>query len=161
MKKRSEKWSKNRGDERKLPWGVEEMREMDCQEVKKPKDRDQDEGMDGRGLGMACETSREGGEEMENICSVYLLRFGMHDYNPPTVPQAFCVSLCHSLSRPLGVSVFISVCFFSVSLYPSLTTSICHIATWRGWHSVKCLNHSGLGSGCFSVSNATAQYVVL
>lgn len=112
MKKRSEKWSKNRGDERKLPWGVEEMREMDCQEVKKPKDRDQDEGMDGRGLGMACETSREGGEEMENICSVYLLRFGMHDYNPPTVPQAFCVSLCHSLSRPLGVSVFISVCFF-------------------------------------------------
>lgn len=39
----------------------ERERKSDCQEVKKPTDRDHDEGMDGRGLGMACEKSREGG----------------------------------------------------------------------------------------------------
>lgn len=33
-------------------------REMNCQ-VKKPADRDHGEGMDGKGLGMACERSRK------------------------------------------------------------------------------------------------------
>lgn len=35
-----EKWSKKRRDERELPWGAEETREMDCQELKKPADRE-------------------------------------------------------------------------------------------------------------------------
>lgn len=52
-------------DERKLLWGDERERESerksDCQEVKKPTDRDHEAGMDGQGLGMACEESREGG----------------------------------------------------------------------------------------------------
>lgn len=83
-------WSrKEGGDERKLPWGVQEMRENVCQEVEKPADRDHVEGTDSGGLGSACEKSREGGEEMENICSVYLLRSRMHDHNPFTIPQAF------------------------------------------------------------------------
>lgn len=99
-----------RGDERKLPWGAEEMRDMDCQEVKKPTDRYHAEGMDGRGLGMACEKSREGGEKMENICSVYLLISRMHDHNLPTVPQAFSAFLYLSVPLPLRVSSFISVC---------------------------------------------------
>lgn len=89
-----------------------EMRQTDCQEVKKPTDRDQDEGMDGRGLGMACEKSREGGEEMENICSVYLLRSRMHDHSPPAVPQAFSDSFYFSLCLPLLVSSFIFLSVF-------------------------------------------------
>lgn len=110
---------KKERDERKLPWGAAEMRDTDCQEVKKPTDRDHDEGMDGRGLGMACEKSREGGEEMENICSVYLLRSRMHDHNPPAVPQACSASLHLSVSLPLLVSSFISLCvFFPFSLSP-------------------------------------------
>lgn len=43
------------------PTRWERERKSDCQEVKKPADRDHEEGMDGRGLGMACEKSREGG----------------------------------------------------------------------------------------------------
>jgi len=77
-----------RGDERAAV-GEEEMKKMDCQERKKPEDRDHGEGMDGRGLGMTCETSREGGEKMESICSLYLLRSRMHDHNPLIAPQAF------------------------------------------------------------------------
>lgn len=89
-------------------------RETDCQEVKKPTDSDHDEGMDGRGLGMACEKNREGGEEMENICSVYLLRSRMHDHNPPAVPQAFsapppspCFLLYLSPSAFFPLSLFV------------------------------------------------------
>lgn len=113
-----------KGDERKLPWGAEEMREPDCQEVKKPADRDHDEGMDGKGVGIACEKSREGGEEMENICSVYLLRSRMHDHNPAAVPQAFSapppsIFLSSSLSvfPPLSLSVFsfVSLCPLTAS----------------------------------------------
>lgn len=112
-----------KGDERKLPWGAEEMRETDCQEVKKPADRDHDEGMDGKGVGIACEKSREGGEEMENICSVYLLRSRMHDHNPAAVPQAFSappsIFLSSSLSMfpPLSLSVFsfLSLCPLTAS----------------------------------------------
>lgn len=63
------------------------MRETDCQEVKQPRDGDHGEGMDSMGLGMACEDSRGGGE-MENICSVYLLRSRIHDHNPAAVPEA-------------------------------------------------------------------------
>lgn len=128
LERRRNKWSnKKRGDERTLPWGAEEMRETDCQEVKKPTDRDHDEGMDGRELGMACEECREGGEEMENICSVYLLRSRMHDHNPPAVPQAFSASLYLSVYLPLLVSAFISVCvFFPLTLSPSH----CHFTTW-------------------------------
>lgn len=99
-----------RGDERNLLWGAEEMRDVDCQEVKKPADRYHAEGMDGRGLGMACEKSREGGEKMENICSVYLLISRMHDHNPLAVPQAFSAFVY--LSVPLlllRVSSFIIV----------------------------------------------------
>lgn len=44
---------------RKLLGGAEEMRETACQEVKKPTDRDHDERMDERGLGMACERGAE------------------------------------------------------------------------------------------------------
>lgn len=57
--------------------------------MKKPADRDHVEGMVNKGLGMACETSKEGGEEIENICPVYLLRSRMHDHNPLIVPLAF------------------------------------------------------------------------
>lgn len=78
---------KRGGDEIRRPWGAKEMRETDCQEVKKPRDGDHGEGMDSMGLGMACEDSRGGGE-MENICSVYLLRSRIHDHNPAAVPQA-------------------------------------------------------------------------
>lgn len=106
---------------KELPWGAREMRETGCQEVKKPTDRDHDEGMDGRGLGMACEKSRGGGEEMENICSVYLLRYRMYDHNPPAVPQAFSASLYLSVPLPLLVSSFISL---------SVPSSLCHITTW-------------------------------
>lgn len=86
------------------------MRDMNCQEVKKPADRYHAEGMDGRGLGMACEKSREGGEKMENICSVYLLISRMHDHNPPAVPQAFSAFVYLSVPLPLRVSSFIIAC---------------------------------------------------
>lgn len=33
---------------------------MDCQEVQKPTDRDHDEGMDGKGHGMACKGPEKG-----------------------------------------------------------------------------------------------------
>lgn len=85
--------------------------------MKKPTDRDHVEGIDGRGLGigMACERSGEGGEEMENICSVYLLKSRMHHHNPLTVPQAFSASLYLYVTLPLLVSSFISLalCFLS------------------------------------------------
>lgn len=98
-----QKWG---GDEIRLPWGAKEMREMDCQEAKKPRDGDHGEGMDSMGLGMACEDSREGGE-MENICSVYLLRSRIHDHNPAAVPTG---SVCSP-----------SAAYFSSSaLFPSL-----------------------------------------
>lgn len=61
---------------------------------------------------MACEKSREGGEEMENICSVYLLRTRMHDHNPLTVPQAFTASLNLYVPFPL-ISLFLSLSLFS------------------------------------------------
>lgn len=86
------------------------MRDVDCQEVKKPADRYHAEGMDGRGLGMACEKSREGGEKMENICSVYLLISRMHDHNPPAVPQAFTAFVYLSVPLLLRFSFFIIVC---------------------------------------------------
>lgn len=114
-----------RGALRKLPWGAEEMREWDCQEVKKPTDRDHVEGMDGRRLGIACEKSREGGEKMENICSVYLLRTRMHDHNPLTVPQAFTASLSLYVSFPL-VSLFLSLCFLSSLIALLLSLSYCN-----------------------------------
>lgn len=143
-----------KGDERKLPWGAEEMREPDCQEVKKPADRDHDEGMDGKGVGIACEKSREGGEEMENICSVYLLRSRMHDHNPAAVPQAFSAPpppLYLSVFLPLRVSSFISLCvFFRLSLSSHCLITI---TIWLAWH---CLNPSGLGSGCISMLYITA-----
>lgn len=59
--------------------------------------RDHVEGMDNMGLGMAGETIQQGGEEMENICSVYLLSSRMHHHNPLTLPVAFLrvlLSLC-------------------------------------------------------------------
>lgn len=90
---RAEEMEQEGGDERQLPWGAEEMRDTDCQEVKKPTGRYHAERMDGGGLGMACEKSIEGGEKMENICSVYLLRSRMHDHNPPAVSQAFSAFL--------------------------------------------------------------------
>lgn len=105
-----------KGDERKLPWGAEEMRETDCQEVKKPADRDHDEGMDGKGVGIACEKSREGGEVMENICSVYLLRSRMHDHNPAAVPQAFSAPpppLSFCLPPSPCFLLYLSLCFLS------------------------------------------------
>lgn len=113
-----------KGDERKLPWGAEEMRETDCQEVKKPADRDHDEGMDGKGVGIACEKSREGGEEMENICSVYLLRSRMHDHNPAAVPQAFSAPPSIFLSSSISVFPPLSLSVFSfVSLCPLTASS--------------------------------------
>lgn len=78
------------------------MRKMDCQEGKKPADRDHVEGMGGRGLGMTCETSGRRGEEMENICSFYLLRCRMQDHNKQTFPQAFSVCFIIYLSMPLS-----------------------------------------------------------
>lgn len=99
----------NGGDDRKLPWGVQGKTENVCQEVEKPTDRDHVEGTDSGGLGTACEKSREGGEEMENICSVYLLRSKMHDHNPFTVPEAF-------LFVPLSLHLLSSHCFL---IYPS------------------------------------------
>lgn len=91
------------------------MRETDCQEVKKPADRDHDEGMDGKGVGIACEKSREGGEEMENICSVYLLRSRMHDHNPAAVPQAFSAPPPLSFCLPPSPCflLYLSLCFLS------------------------------------------------
>lgn len=55
---------------------------MGCQEGKKPEDRDHVEGMDGRGLGMTCEMSKEEGENVENICSAYLLRSRICSQSP-------------------------------------------------------------------------------
>lgn len=81
--------------------------------MKKPADRDHDEGTDGRGLGMACEKSGLGGEEMEDICSVYLLRSRMHDHNPPALPQAFSVPLYLPVFLHVLVSSFVSPCVFS------------------------------------------------
>lgn len=106
----------------------EEMRVMDCQEVKKPTDRHHAEGMDGRGLGMACEESREGGEKMENICSVYLLISRMHDHNPPVIPQAFPAFRYLSAPLPLRVSSFICVPFPLALSSPIFI--LCHITTW-------------------------------
>lgn len=89
--------------------------------MKKPTDRDRDEGMDGRGLGMACEKSREGGEERENICSVYLLRSRMHDHNPSAVPRAFSApSIFLSPSLSLFPPSFLSVFPFLSLCPPSL-----------------------------------------
>lgn len=85
------------------------MRETDCQEVKKPTDRDHDERMDSKGLGMACEKCREGGEKMGNICSVYLLRYRIHDHNPAAVPQAFPALLYLSVFLPFCVLSFIAL----------------------------------------------------
>lgn len=104
-----QKEKKRLGMKRKLLGGAKEMRETDCQEVKKPTDRDHDEGMDGRGLGMACERGAEKEEKRwENICSVYLLRSRMYDHNPPAVPPAFSASLYlpFFLFTPSSLSVF-------------------------------------------------------
>lgn len=56
----------------KLLCGTEEMRKMECQEVKKPADREHVEGMVNKGLGMTCETSKEGGEGIENVCRLFI-----------------------------------------------------------------------------------------
>lgn len=67
---------------------------------------------------MACEKSREGEEEIENICSVYLLRSRMHDHNSPL--QCHRLSLS-SVSLPLLISFFISLCvFFPLFVHPPL-----------------------------------------
>lgn len=107
--------------------------ETDCQEVK-PRDRDRNEGMDGRGLGIACEMNREGGEKRENICSVYLLRSKMHDHNPPLQSQRLSLSLSLlpsfffltpslSLFPSLSLTVFLS----SLFPYPSPSSVISHL----------------------------------
>lgn len=106
----------NGGDDRKLPWGVQGKTENVCQEVEKPTDRDHVEGTDSGGLGTACEKSRDGGEEMENICSVYLLRSKMHDHNPFTSQRLFSLSLYLYISFPLIVSSFIPLGRFHSSL---------------------------------------------
>lgn len=118
QEKEKKKW-----DERKLPWGAEEMRETDCQEAKRS---DHDERMDDRGLGMACENNREGGEDMENICSVYLLRSRMHDHNPPCSPEGV-LGLDLSFSLSPGFLLYLSV-FPFLSLCPS-SSSLCHFTT--------------------------------
>lgn len=129
--------------------------------AKKPTDRDHDERMDDRGVGMACEKSREGGEEMENICSVYLLRSRMHDHNPPlqshrlSLPPSIFLSPSLSLFPPLSLSVF-SLLF----LCPHPLFLLLHISSWWGWHSVSCLDPSASSSGCISLLYITAKDVV-
>lgn len=99
---------------------AKEMRERksDCQEVKKPTESDHDEGMDGRGLGMACEKSMEGGGVFvlftywDPGCMITTL---LQSHRPPTAhPPPFLSSspLCVSL---ISVSVFPS----TASLLPS------------------------------------------
>lgn len=118
QEKEKKKW-----DERKLPWGAQEMRETDIQEAKRS---DHDERMDDRGLGMACENNREGGEDVENICSVYLLRSRMHDHNPPCSPEGV-LGLDLSFSLSPGFLLYLSV-FPFLSLCPS-SSSLCHFTT--------------------------------
>lgn len=129
------------------------MRETGCQEVKKPTDRDHDEGMDSKGLGMACEKSREGGEEMENICSVYLLRSRMHDHNPAAVPEAFSAPLRLSALLALHVSSFIPLCVF----VPLSLSSRCFYlpAPYHNLVSMSLLKR--LGSGCISMLYIAAK----
>lgn len=139
-------------------------RETDCQEVEKPADRDHDEGMDGEGLGMACEKSRVGGG---NICSVYLLRSRMHDHNPAAVPRAFSTprapppplhsrhlpSLCLPPS-PRSL-LDLRVCCRSSPFVPPTASSPsrCHVAICV---ASRCSNPSGSGSGCISMLYITA-----
>lgn len=124
------------------------MRETNCQEVKKPADRDHVKGMEGRGLGMACEKSRGGGgTKMENICSLYLLRSRMHDHNPLTLPPAFCTSLCRYVAPPPSLALLIVLLRF------------CYITPRCGWHSDNCLYPLGWGSGCDRMSYTTSPYV--
>lgn len=98
---------------------------MNCQ-VKKPADRDHGGGMDGRGLGMACERSRrEGGEKTGNICSLYLLRSWMHDHNHLTVPQASSASLYLYVS-PLQLP-HLSLCASSHNIVLLIPLSLCNM----------------------------------
>lgn len=134
------KRKKRLGMKRKLLGGAKEMRETDCQEVKKPTDRDHDEGMDDRGLGMAYERGAEKEEKRwENICSVYLLRSRMYDHNPPHSPTGlFCFppSLSLSLFTPSSLYVFPFLC-----LCPPPSSSsppfFCCVTTWWRWHSFR------------------------
>lgn len=97
-----------RGEQRR--WETE----TNCQEVKEPIDGEHDEGMDGGGLGIACEKSRGGGEEMDNICSVYLLRSRMYDHNPTAGLHAFSAPSCISPSLTLLPPLFL--CFLPISV---------------------------------------------
>lgn len=110
--------------------------ETGCQEVK-PRDRNRDEGMDGRGLGIACEKSRGGGEERENICSVYLLRSKTHDHNPPAVPKAFflCLPLFFSLPPSHCFPLYLLLCFLSSLCPPTFPSSVISEHGEDGTHS--------------------------
>lgn len=102
--------------------------------MKKPTDRDHDEGMGGKGLGIACEKSRGGGDKMKNICSVYLLRSRMHDHNPAAVPPAFCAPFYRSCLPSSSCFSFICFCvFFPLSLSSPL---LCHPLSYNNMVSM-------------------------
>lgn len=123
--------------------------------MKKPADRDHVEGLVNRGLGMTCETSRAG-EEMENICPVYLLRSRIHDHNPLKVPLAFPEFFFMTFFIPcylIYICVSLPFLLFAYCLP-------CHITACCNWASGKRLNFSGLSSGYISIAYITMPYVL-
>lgn len=128
-KKKKNEWMKEGccGEQRR--W----ERETDCQEVEKPADRDHDEGMDSKGLGMACEKTGVG----------YLFCLLIEIQDARSQP---CCSRTGFLFPPLWSP---SVLSCSSLFVPSTSSpSLCHVAICI---ASRCSNPSRSGSGCISM----------
>lgn len=141
-------------DEWKLLWGIEEMKYG--LPMREQASRDHVEGMDDMGLGMAGETIQQGGEELENICSVYLLRSRKHHHNPLTRPMAFLWVLL-SLCPPSFPSHLIYFLLFPFLFFSPFSVISQHAVMWP---SGKSLNLSVLSSGCIRLLYIAVPYVM-
>lgn len=149
-----------RGDERKQPWGAEEMRGR--RTAKKWRSQ-QIEIMMREWVARDLELLVRRAEEEETRWRIFVLFTYWDPGCMITIPlQSHRLSLPPSivpvslplLVSPLSVSVF---SFLSLCPPPSYAT-LCHFTTWWAWHLVRFLNPSGLGSG-FIPDYTLQQYV--